>query len=178
MTEQPDGLFWISEARLLEICRIKRATWRAWADEGLVEGDPGGAYDEADVLSVVLILALRDHLSAKDTALAWQEIRRQGLDAQMIARARKLTTKSHLDLIIEPDTRIVRYATDDSSLARAVRFADDPRGVIVVAVDGKLRRVRDGFRILKEESRRPTERSVGRPKRTPAQVHQLRGQGP
>ena len=178
MTGRPDGLFWISEPRLLELCRIRRATWRAWADEGLVEGDPGGAYSEADALSVVLILALRDLLSAKDTALAWQDMKSRGLDGEVIAIVPKLDDASHLDLIIEPEARVVRYAADDGALVRAVRFADDPRSVIVVPVAGKLRRVRDGFRVLKEKSRRPTERRVGRPARSPARVHQLREQGP
>jgi hypothetical protein len=177
MVDRPDGLFWISEARLLELCRIKRATWRAWGSEGLVERDAGGAYSEADALSVVLILAIRDVLSAQDTALAWRDMKRRGTDAEVIAATPTLSERAHLDLIIEPDSRVVRYAANDEALIQAVRFLDDPRSVIVVSVGGKLRRVHDGFRVLKEESARPTERRVGRPARPPAKVRELREVG-
>jgi hypothetical protein len=172
--DRPDGLFWISEARLLELCRVKRATWRAWAREGLVERDGGGAYSEADALSVVLILAVRGVLSAQDTARAWRDMKRRGVDAEVIAATPDLPEDGVLDLIIEPESRIVRYATNDKALIQAVRFLDDPRSVIVLPVAGKLRRVHDGFRVLKEEAARPTKRSAGRPTRTPAEVRVLR----
>jgi hypothetical protein len=158
--ETSDDSFWISEARLQELCRIKRATWRAWADQELIASDDGGAYSEPDALSVVLILALRDHLSSQDTALAWQAVRSKNLDREMLAA---ISDKGRLDLIIEPETRVVRYATDDASLARAVRFGDDPRSVIVVPVEGKLRRVREGFEVLRAAAQRPVERRLGRP---------------
>jgi hypothetical protein len=177
MIDRPDGLFWISEARLLELCRVKRTTWRAWDSEGLVERDDGGAYSEADALSVVLILALRNVLSAQDTAAAWRDMQRRGADSEVIATTATLGDESHLDLIVEPESRVVRYAATDEALIKAVRFLDDPRSVIVVSVAGKLRRVRDGFRVLKEESARPTERRVGRPTRIAADVLPLRQVG-
>lgn len=175
--DRPDGLFWISEARLLELCRVKRATWRAWGSEGLVERDGGGAYSEADALSVVLILALRGVLSAQDTARAWRDMKRRGVDTEVIAATPSLPEDGALDLIIEPESRVVRHATNDEALIQAVRFHDDPRSVIVLPVAGKLRRVHDGFRVLKEEIARPTKRSVGRPTRTPAEVRELRETG-
>ena len=177
MADATDGLFWIRESRLLELCRVKRATWRAWDKDGLVESDPGGAYSEADALALVLLLAIRDHLNVKDTALAWHAMKHARLDDHVIQLARELDDDGRLELIIEPETRVIRYAADDASLARAVRFVEDPRAVIVIPMEGKLRRVRDGFRVLRETTPRPAKRHPGRPARVPARVHTLGKRG-
>ncbi len=176
MADAADGLFWISQTRLLELCRVKRATWRAWDKDGLVESDPGGAYSEADVFCLVLLLAIREHLSVSDTTKAWQAMKQARLDDQIAKITRTLGADDRLELIIEPETRVIRYATDDASLARAVRFADDPRAVIVIPMEGKLRRARDGFRVMRETTPRPTARRAGRPAKPAIRVHTLREQ--
>jgi hypothetical protein len=163
MTDTVEDLHWISEARLLELCGLKRATWRAWAQEGVVEADPGGAYGEDDVLSTLLLKTLRDRLGVKAGSQAWNALKRSGGADSILRRARAPAELDRLDLVIEPDTRLVRVAEDDESLVAAVRFAEEPRTVTVVPVAERLRRGRDGFWVIAERGVRPTERRVGRP---------------
>jgi hypothetical protein len=154
---------WLPEARVQALCGIARPTWKSWVRAGLIEEDPGGSYDERQVLGVALIATLREHLGPHQTRTALQALARDGRWNDLLDRSRELADGGRFDLVLEPHSLIVRLATDDAALIAAVRHPGDPRPVVVLPVADRLRRIRDGFRTMALTGERPRARKPGRP---------------
>jgi hypothetical protein len=166
----PDGMSLVSEARAQELCGLSRPGWKSWARIGLIEEDPGGVYDERQVLEIALAASLRDHLSPADARAAQQALKRDGHWSEMLTRAQRLQPGDSFDLVIEPRFCAVELAIDDDDLVRAVRHAGEPRLVLVVVLAERLLRIRDGFRRVARPRERPRERKRGRPPQELADV--------
>jgi hypothetical protein len=150
MERPADSLQWVAEKQMLRLTRVKRSTWHNWIKEGLVDPVRPHAFDEAEVLEVVLVGALRRVHGLRDAAGIWRALHQRSDRQRLVAKAQTLVAEERFDLVLEPDGTGVRLAQDDEELAAAVRFTSDPRSVIVLVLADELRRVRDDFRVLAE----------------------------
>jgi hypothetical protein len=169
----PDGIQLVTEARAQALCGLTRPGWKSWAKSGLIEEDPGGVYDERQLLEVAIVGGLRKHLSPKDTRVACQALKRTGGWEELITAAQMLGDDGRFDLVIEPDVCAVTLVRDDAELVGVVRDPSAPRLVLVLPLADRLRRIRDGFRSVAETRERPRQRKVGRPAKRKADVVQF-----
>jgi hypothetical protein len=165
---------WLPEARVQALCGVARPTWKSWVRTGLIEEDPGGAYDESQVLGIALAALLREQLGPHETRTALQALKRTGHWADLLARAGDLTRQDRFDIVIEPQSLVVRLVIDDAQLIAAVRHPSDPRPVLVLPVADRMRRIRNGFRSLATAGPRPHTRKVGRPSQPRAIIPRTR----
>jgi hypothetical protein len=156
-----DDLKWVAEARMLELCAIRRSTYQSWVRAGILEAL--SSYGEGDVIEVALVALLRDHFPLNDLAERWRQLRNDGSVAGFLVRARQLEDSDRFDLVIEPAFGGITVVADDAALVQAVRHADAPRTVLVLPLAARLRAIRDAYRAFATTAKRPGERKAGRP---------------
>lgn len=161
---------------MAQLCGLPRSTWQSWVKDGFFSIPPGGAFQLTDCIEVAIVSTVREHFPLPETRSIWEAMRRSEEAARMVRAAAGLEIDGHFDLIIDPADGFVAAATDDASLARAIRRGDRQRVLNVVPLANDLRDLGDGFARL--ASKAPvTARRAGRPRKTSGNVIELRAQG-
>ena len=167
---------WITESRMAQLCRLPRSTWQSWVKDGFFSVPPEGAFQLADCIEVAIVAAVREHFPLSETRNVWEALRRSEEVARMVQAAAGLGDEGHFDLIIDSTDGFVAAATDDASLARAIRRGDRRRDLSVVPLANELRDLTNGFTRLASKSPVSAARA-GRPRKASGNVVELRAQG-
>jgi hypothetical protein len=168
-------LDWITESRMAQLCKTPRSTWQSWIKDGFFSVPAAGAFVLEDCLEIALVAAVREQFSLAETRSLWETMRSNGEAVRMISEAASLGEEGHFDLIIDPADGDIGLATDDRSLAHAVRRGDRQRVINIVPLAGEIRELRAGFARL--ASKQPVSAArAGRPRKTSGTVVELRAQ--
>jgi hypothetical protein len=169
MQSEPDDILWITEARMLSLCKLARSTFQSWVKAGLDIEDEGGAYGLSKVLAVALLVEARRHLGLEELLGAWWELARSDDLSAILGAARRLEKGERFDLVIEPEHASIALARSDVELVAAVRHPGAPRSVVVVDLSDRTLLVKESFFRLASRAPRPEKKRRGRPRRKEAE---------
>jgi hypothetical protein len=159
---------------MLSLCRLSRSTFQSWRRSGLDLPGTGGAYGLNEVLTLTILVAVRDFLAPKEMVAAWRHLVRSGREEEILSSARGLERGDRFDLVIEPELASLELARSDEELVAAVRHPTYPREFVVVDGAERVYTVVDAFSRLGNETPRPRQKGPGRPRSADRNVHVLR----
>jgi hypothetical protein len=160
-----DDISWVTQAQILDLCEISRATLNSWIKAGLDIPTAAAAYKVADLVKLLIFAAARKHLTPRQMSAAWSELARSGEAARITRLARDLEPDDSFDLVLDLKYREMRVISSDDELVAAVRHPTAPRPVVVIDLAEQMRdSVRSFFRDPRRDAP-PAARKRGRPKR-------------
>lgn len=177
MDAPPDAtadIAWFSQAQILELCEISRATLNSWIKAGLDIPAAAAAYKVADVVKLLIFAAARKHLTPQQMAGAWVDLVQSGEAGEITDAARELKSGDKFELVVDLKYHEMKVVRSDKDLLAAVRHPTAPRPLVVVDLAEQMRdSVRSFFRDS-HKSAPPATRKRGRPRRAVADLQLVR----
>ncbi len=168
MTPPPDDIAdvaWVTQAQVLDLCDISRATLNSWIKGGLDIPEAAAAYKVADLIKLLIFASARKHLAPQQIGAAWTELIRTGEATAIVNAARELGTDDTFDLVIDVKYFTLAVARSDKDLIAEVRHPTAPRPIVVVDLAERMRDATGAFFRSSRRDAPPAERTRGRPRR-------------
>lgn len=143
MSTSSDSIRVVGEKDLLELARIPRGTWSAWARKGHFEDSASGLYGESEVISAAVFNLLADALLPRNAAIAWKDCGQAVVHACL-----QLPLDSEECLVLVVDSHLLdgAVATKPEELFEIVNgHVTSPRGWITFPIAALAREARRGF---------------------------------
>lgn len=175
MPSPSDDQNWLPESQLLAICRLSRSTFQSWQRSGLSIARDSGAYDLTSVITLTVLVAIRDFLAPKDMVATWRHLVASGRAAEIVDAARHLRKGDRFDLIVEPESGALELAQSESELLNVVRYPAYPRPVVVVDAGSRMLTNVQAFSRKRNPTSPPTRKRPGRPRSADRAAHRAEG---